>query len=160
MLARRPLRPVRTARTAYAARTGCAAALLAAAIVLSAPARSETPLADPALEAEAAAVFREVRCLVCEGESLSASRAPFASELRGAIRLRIQEGMEREEVLAWLGAAYGPEIFASPAREGWGRVLWLWPFLVAAAAAAAWASWLARQRSGKDGEDGRPPARP
>ncbi|MGR4000173.1 MAG: cytochrome c-type biogenesis protein CcmH [Alphaproteobacteria bacterium] len=98
----------------------------------------ETPLADPALEAQAIAIFRQLRCLVCEAESLASSPAPFAIELRSAVRQHLAKGESPEEIHNWLAASYGDSIRATPAWSPASAILWLTPLAITLAAILAW----------------------
>ncbi len=129
-------------------------ALLAAlAIALAA----ETPLADPALEARAQALMREMRCVACENEPVSQSAAPIAEDMRMRIRELVAEGRSDEEIRDWFEARYGTFVlFRPPARGPDGLLLWGLPFLLLAAGAAvglALAGQRRRQSSEIDAEE-------
>lgn len=62
---------------------------------------------DPALEARARAISREIRCVVCQSESIDDSNAPLARDLRLLIRERIKSGDSDREVMEYLAARYG-----------------------------------------------------
>ena len=99
---------------------------------------AERSLRDLELEGVALDLFRELRCLVCEGESLAASRAPFAVELRCAIRERLGGGETVNEVRAWLLESYGAEIFATPDLSLGSLALWLIPAVVVVLCVIFW----------------------
>jgi cytochrome c-type biogenesis protein CcmH len=90
----------------------------------------ETPLADSQQEARAQTFFYQIRCLVCQGESIADSRATLATDLRRFIRDAIEEGQSDEQILASLRNAYGDEIFMQPPVQSNTLVLWLGPFLL------------------------------
>lgn len=94
-------------------------------------------LADPALEARARALSAEIRCMVCQNESIDASNAPLARDLRVLVRERLQAGDTDAEVKAFLVARYGDFVLLRPpvAPSTW--LLWAGPFLVLVAGALA-----------------------
>src|ERR1041385_8710567 len=71
-------------------------------------------LADPEMEARAVALQKQLRCLVCEGESLDESNAPLAADLRRLIRERIAAGDTNEQVQRYLVARYGDFVLMKP----------------------------------------------
>lgn len=104
-------------------------------------------LADAALEARARELTRQVRCLVCQGESIDESAAPLAGDLRRLVRARLSAGDSDAEVLAYLTDRYGDYILMKPPFKQGTLVLWLAPFAVLAGAAFM----IRRQyRAGKD----------
>jgi cytochrome c-type biogenesis protein CcmH len=108
-------------------RTALVAALL---LALVQPAGAQDrPLADPAAEAQAQALMRQLRCVVCQHESIGESNADVAVEMRALVRERIAEGESPEEVRAWMVGRYGDWIsFAPPARADT-ALLWAAPLL-------------------------------
>ncbi|WP_448584893.1 cytochrome c-type biogenesis protein [Thermaurantiacus sp.] len=85
------------------------------------------PLPDPAQEARAAALMRELRCLTCQNQSIAESDAPQAEAMRAVVRERIRAGAAPEEVRAELIDRYGDWVtFRPPARpDTW--ALWAMP---------------------------------
>jgi cytochrome c-type biogenesis protein CcmH len=71
-------------------------------------------LSDPRQEAQAKALMEELRCLVCQGQSIADSDAELAGDMRSLVRQRIQAGEEPEEVKAWLVARYGSWVSYAP----------------------------------------------
>ena len=102
--------------------------LLVIAIVLSAaPAFAVNPdevLADPALEARARAISTELRCMVCQNQSIDDSNAELAKDLRLLVRERISDGDSDEAVLNYIVSRYGEFVLLKP-RIGMKTVL-LW----------------------------------
>ncbi|MGF1607522.1 MAG: cytochrome c-type biogenesis protein CcmH [Rhodothalassiaceae bacterium] len=92
------------------------------------------PLDDPAKEAEARALMQEIRCVVCEGQSIADSNAGLAEEMRALIRERIGDGEDRGEIKAYLVARYGDEILLRPRVTARTWVLWALPLILLAAA--------------------------
>ena len=97
-------------------------------------------LADPAQEARARSLQKELRCMVCQGESIDESNAPLAADLRALIRVHIAAGESDEQIKAYLVARYGNFILMEPPFETSTYALWLTPFvvLILAAGVATW----------------------
>ena len=118
--------------------------LLAALLFLCATAVSAAPapetLADPTLETRARALQRELRCMVCQGESVDESNASFAADLRALIRARIQAGDSDDAIKQFLVSRYGEFILMQPPFAANTYALWLTPFavLILAAGVAIW----------------------
>ena len=85
------------------------------------------------------ALIAELRCLVCQNQSIAESNAPLAEDLRSQVRNQIAAGRSDEEIIAFLTARYGDFVRYRPAFKGRTLVLWLGPFgaLVLGIAAAA-----------------------
>ena len=94
-------------------------------------------LDDPALEARARAISAELRCLVCQNQSLDDSSAELAHDLRVLIRERLKAGDSDEQVRAYLVRRYGEFILLKPPLQRDTYVLWYGPFVVLLLAAAA-----------------------
>jgi len=100
-------------------------------LLLAAPALAQEPrLEDPALEARARELQREIRCVVCQNESIDSSQAGIARDLRRLVRERLAAGDSDEAVRQFLVARYGDYVlFRPPLRPGtW--LLWFGPGLV------------------------------
>ena len=93
-------------------------------------------LADPAQEARARAIFRDVRCLVCQNESIDDSEADLARDLRLIVREQVKAGRGEAEIKAFLTERYGEFVLLTPAFSAGNLVLWGGPFLVVLAGAA------------------------
>jgi cytochrome c-type biogenesis protein CcmH len=85
-------------------------------------------LEDPALEARARALSAEVRCLVCQNESIDSSHAELARELRLLIRERLVAGDDEDEIKAFLVSRYGEFVLLKPPFEAATALLWIGPF--------------------------------
>jgi cytochrome c-type biogenesis protein CcmH len=126
--------------------------LLAAvlAILLAAPAaRAVEPserLADPALEARARAISQELRCLVCQNESIDESNAPLAHDLRLLVRKRLLAGDSDRQALDYIVARYGVFVLLDPPFTPATWLLWLGPPALLLAAGAVLASRVWRRR--------------
>jgi cytochrome c-type biogenesis protein CcmH len=92
-------------------------------------------LADPALEARARALSREIRCVVCQSESIDDSNAPLARDLRLVVRERITAGDTNSEVKDYLVARYGDFVLLKPRVSAGTAALWLAPLIAAIAGA-------------------------
>ncbi|HEY2178869.1 MAG TPA: cytochrome c-type biogenesis protein [Caulobacteraceae bacterium] len=109
------------------------AAMAGAALCLAAATDPAERLSDPAREARARALFRETRCLVCQGESIDESDAALAADLRRAVRGRLAAGQSDEEVRSFLVARYGDFVLFRPPLSLTNALLWSAPFVVALA---------------------------
>jgi len=105
-------------------------------VTASAPAFAVQPdevLSDPALEARARVLSQELRCLVCQNQSIDDSDALLARDLRLLLRERLKSGDSDQQVLDFLVARYGEFVLLRPPL-GWNTVLlWLTPGLLLAA---------------------------
>lgn len=108
-------------------RLSAAVALL---LALVGPALAVDPserLADPTLEARARQISEELRCLVCQNQSIDASDAQLAKDLRILVRERITAGDSDDAVRDFLVQRYGEFILLRPRAHGVGLVLWALP---------------------------------
>ncbi|MEL6236094.1 MAG: cytochrome c-type biogenesis protein [Pseudomonadota bacterium] len=104
-------------------------------------------LPDPALEARARDISKELRCLVCRNESIDESNAGLARDLRLVVRERLVAGDSDEAVKQYLVARYGEYVLLRPTASGANLVLWLaGPALLLLGGAMA-VAFLRRQRS-------------
>lgn len=104
------------------------ALVLALAFVAAAPAFAVQPdemLADPALEARARAISRELRCPVCQGENIDDSNAQISRDLRILVRERLTAGDTNDEVIAYIVDRYGEFVLFDPPAQGANLALWL-----------------------------------
>lgn len=100
-------------------------------LTLSLPAHAvqlDEVLKDPAHEARARNLSRELRCMVCQNQSIDDSDAPLAKDLRVLVRERIEAGDSDRQVLDYLVARYGEFVLMRPTWHGANAVLWLAPF--------------------------------
>jgi cytochrome c-type biogenesis protein CcmH len=88
------------------------------------------PLSDPVLEARAKAMQKDLRCLVCQGQSIDESNAPLAADLRRLIRQQIQAGQSDDQVKEFLVARYGAFVLMKPPVRFDTYILWFGPFLL------------------------------
>lgn len=82
-------------------------------------------LADPALEARARTISHDIRCPVCQGETIDDSNAPIARDLRIIIRERLVAGDSDADVIDYIVARYGEGVLFNPPAKGVNLVLWL-----------------------------------
>ena len=103
-----------------------AAALLisSAAVAVQAPSSA----ADPALEARVMAVAEELRCLVCQNETIAASHADLAIDLRKQIRSKLSEGQSERQILDFMVERYGDFVLYRPRLSATTVLLWAGPF--------------------------------
>lgn len=107
--------------------------LAAALAALSIAAASNDPaeqLKDPAQEARARALFREVRCLVCQNESIDDSEAELAGDLRQVVRQQVAAGKSDAEIKRYLVDRYGEFALLKPSFSPGNAILWLTPFVL------------------------------
>jgi cytochrome c-type biogenesis protein CcmH len=91
-------------------------------------------LKDPALEARARKLSQELRCVVCQNQSIDDSNAPLAHDLRVIVRERLAAGDGDGEVLAFVEARYGAFVLLRPRFRLQTLLLWLTPLLLLAGA--------------------------
>lgn len=99
-------------------------------------------LADPALEARARNITRELRCVVCQNQSIDDSNAPLAHDMRVLVRDRIKLGETDDQVRAFLVARYGNFVLLKPPLQTDTLFLWFSPILFLAAAFALLVAYL------------------
>ncbi|MEM7425163.1 MAG: cytochrome c-type biogenesis protein [Pseudomonadota bacterium] len=102
-------------------------------VCASVPALAVNPdeiLDDPALEARARTLSAELRCLVCQNQSIDDSDAPLAKDLRVLLRERLKAGDSDSEVMKFLVERYGEFILLRPSFGSHTLILWLLPFLL------------------------------
>ncbi|MBB3312354.1 cytochrome c-type biogenesis protein CcmH [Rhizobium sp. BK196] len=126
--------------------------LLALTLILSAaPAFAVNPdemLADPALEARARTLSAELRCMVCQNQSIDDSNADLAKDLRLLVRERITDGDSDDEVLNYIVSRYGEFVLLKPRFSVRTLLLWGAPMLLILAGGASLIVF-ARKRAGK-----------
>ena len=121
-------------------RLGRAAAwlALAACLTLTRPALAVLPgemLSDPALEARARAISAELRCLVCQNQSIDDSDADLAHDLRVLVRERLEAGDSDQQAIDFIVARYGEFVLLKPRFSLRNSLLWATPVVLIAAGA-------------------------
>lgn len=96
----------------------------------------DRPLDDPAQEARARALFEDVRCVVCQHESIADSPAGIAADMRRLVREEVAAGRTDAEIEAGLVRRYGDYVLFRPPFRMQTLILWLGPFLVLLGAGA------------------------
>jgi cytochrome c-type biogenesis protein CcmH len=107
-----------------------ALAALAGVLCLAAASDPAERLPDPAQEARARAIFQDVRCLVCQNESIDDSEAPLAHDLRQIVREQVRAGRSDADIKRFLTDRYGEFVLMRPAFSLTNLALWGGPFLV------------------------------
>ena len=122
-----------------------------APIALPAHAAEALPLAeDPIVEQRLLVIAEEVRCLVCQNESLAVSRADLAQDLRREIRELIKQGKTDKEVMDFLVSRYGDYVRYRPPVNPTTWLLWGGPFVLLVAGLAALLLFVRRRRSASE----------
>lgn len=133
--------------------------LLALTIVAAmvSPAHAVQPdeiMSDAAKEARARDLSRELRCMVCQNQSIDDSEAPLARDLRLIVRERIAAGDSDAQVIDFLVARYGEFVLLKPRLNSHTWLLWfLTPLALGAGGIALWAHGRRRARSGGEQDD-------
>jgi cytochrome c-type biogenesis protein CcmH len=122
-----------------------ALAILATTLLCAAAADPADRLPDPAQEARAHALFHDVRCLVCQSESIDDSDAPLAHDLRQLIRRQVADGRTDDQIRGFLVSRYGQFVLLAPKASLGNAVLWIGPLLVVAL--GGFALWRRRRRA-------------
>lgn len=92
--------------------------------------RPDEMLSDPALEARAEAISRDIRCVVCQSESIEESDADIAHELRVIVREQLKAGATDDQVRDYLVARYGDFVLLKPPFKAKTALIWTGPFLL------------------------------
>ena len=103
--------------------------------------------ADPELEKRVNRVSEELRCLVCQNQTLADSNADLAVDLKNQVREKLKQGMSEREILDYMVARYGDFVLYRPPVKGTTLVLWFGPALLLVAGLAALFVRLKRRRS-------------
>jgi len=130
--------------------------VLAIALLLGAPAIADSnmppaywanrQLPDAEQEAKAQALMEELRCLVCQGQSIADSDADLAGDMRDLVRRRIAAGEKPDSIRAWLVDRYGDWISYRPTAKPVSWPLWAAPIILLIFGAAAAAGRMRRRR--------------
>ena len=104
--------------------------------------------ADPATETRMLTLSKELRCLVCQNETLADSRAALAEDLRVEVRELVKAGKTDQEIKDYLVARYGDFVLYRPPVEPTTWLLWFGPFLLLGAGVAGLMIFLKRRGAG------------
>ena len=122
------------------------ASLLLALAFAGAGAKEAAPLADdPVVEQRLIAISEEMRCLVCQNESLAGSRADLAQDLRRELRTLIRAGRSDAEIREFMVSRYGDFVLYRPPVKPTTWLLWAGPFLLMAGGIALLLAYLRRR---------------
>ena len=102
---------------------------------------------DPALDKRVAGLAHELRCLVCQNQTLADSNAPLAVDLRNQIREQLQSGASEREVIDFMVARYGDFVLYRPPLKPSTLALWIGPFVLLALGALLLVRRLVRRRA-------------
>ena len=131
--------------------------ILALMASLADPARATEPdeiLADPAREARARAITRELRCVVCQNQSVDDSEAPLAKDIRTIVRERIVAGDTDAEVRDFVVSRYGQYVLLRPPFGIDTALIWVGPFLLFGVALLVATIYLRRARTAGNNASG------
>jgi len=105
-------------------------AILAALFCIAAAPDPADMLKDPAQEARARSIFHQVRCVVCQNESIDDSEAELAHDLRQLIRSQVAAGKSDAQIQSFLVSKYGDFILLKPRFNAMTAVIWVVPFAI------------------------------
>jgi cytochrome c-type biogenesis protein CcmH len=130
-------------------------ALLLLGAVWSAGAKDAAPaVADPVLEARTLAVASELRCLVCQNQTIADSQAELAVDLRNEVREMLRTGQSQQQIIDYMTARYGDFVLYRPPVKGVTLLLWFGPAaLLVGGVATLWAVLRRRSRMGAENFD-------
>ncbi|MGH8699788.1 MAG: cytochrome c-type biogenesis protein [Burkholderiales bacterium] len=129
--------------------TRCSFLVLAAMLSLARAAwagEAQPAAADPALEERVTALATELRCLVCQNQTLADSNAPLAVDLRNQIRERMREGASERDIIDFMVERYGDFVLYRPPWKATTLLLWLGPITLMIGGLAALYYRLMRRR--------------
>ena len=101
-------------------------------------------IADPELAARFESLTRELRCLVCQNQTIADSHAPLATDLRRQVHSMLERGASDREIIEFMTARYGDYVLYKPSLTPLTLLLWFGPFLLLGAACGLW--WRAVRR--------------
>jgi cytochrome c-type biogenesis protein CcmH len=122
------------------------AALLLAFATAALGQAEEVAKPDAAVEARLKALAEELRCLVCQNQTIADSHAPLAVDLRNQIRAQIAQGRSDDEIRAYMVERYGDFVLYRPPFKATTVLLWTGPFLLVALGAGIFAVVVRRRR--------------
>lgn len=91
---------------------------------------SEERLSDPVKEKQAHAIFKQIRCVVCSGESINDSKADIAKSLRVLIREKVSQGVAEEQIIDEIINSYGESVLMKPPFNKNTLILWISPLFI------------------------------
>lgn len=124
------------------------ALLLGLILAVSAFAKeAPTVAADPVLEKRVMALASELRCLVCQNQTIADSNAELAIDLKNQVREKLKQGKSEEEIIEYMVARYGDFVLYKPPVKATTLPLWIGPFALLLAALAGLYYYILRRRS-------------
>ena len=102
--------------------------------------------ADPVLEARMMVIAEELRCLVCQNETIAASHADLAVDLKNQIRIKLNEGQSQKQILDFMVQRYGDFVLYRPPLKATTVLLWVGPFVLLGLAVLMLVSNIRRRR--------------
>ena len=122
---------------------------LAASLLLAATAATAQAPADDGVEQRYQALINELRCMVCQNQSIAESDAALADDLRRQVRAQIDAGRSDAEIIEFLTARYGDYVRYRPAFKQRTLLLWLGPFALLVLGAVTAATFIRRSRAAR-----------
>ena len=122
------------------------AALLVAFATLAWGQAEEVAKPDAAVEARLKGLAEELRCLVCQNQTIADSTAPLALDLRNQIRTQIAQGRTDDQIRSYMVERYGDFVLYRPPFKATTALLWLGPFMLIAAGLAIFLGIVRRRR--------------
>ncbi|MDE2487501.1 MAG: cytochrome c-type biogenesis protein CcmH [Alphaproteobacteria bacterium] len=107
-------------------------AALAGVLCIAAASDPAERLPNPKQEAHARALFKDIRCMVCQNETIDDSEAPLAADLRRIVRQQVQAGRTDDQIKKYLTDRYGQFVLMRPSFDAGNIALWAGPFVVVA----------------------------
>jgi cytochrome c-type biogenesis protein CcmH len=126
------------------------AAALGGMLCLAAASDPAERLHDPVREAHARALFRQVRCVQCQSESIDDSEAPLAHDLRQIVREQVAAGRSDTEIKHYLVDRYGEFVLLKPSFDVANTALWLIPLVAALGGAAGFTVYVRRRAAAEE----------
>lgn len=122
------------------------------AVMMPVVANEAKPMAnDPVLEARVMVIAEELRCLVCQNETIAASHADLAVDLRSQIRIKLTQGQSSQQILDFMVARYGDFVLYRPPLKASTVLLWVGPFALLLLAAGVLVLNIRRHRGAATG---------
>jgi cytochrome c-type biogenesis protein CcmH len=102
---------------------------------------------DPELEKRVMALAEELRCLVCQNQTLADSHAALAIDLKNRIRELLREGKTEREVLDFMVQRYGDFVLYRPPLRATTALLWAGPFILLVLGVTGWIVWMRKSKT-------------
>ncbi len=132
-------------------RASASLVLLLAALLVGAADTARPVSDDPALDKRVTELTTELRCLVCQNQSLAESHADLAIDLKNQVRAMMQEGRSDAQIKSFLTDRYGDFVLYRPPVKATTWLLWIGPFVLLAAAIAGLFAYIKRRQTRMSG---------